>query len=153
VLHSFKTILMQVNNEVDKIIRSNRFNQLESIYGGVDPIYKEGREFIAEYSLTLIKEPRPEQVNLIICNDMLLLVEEESKKLMKKIMVDKNFFTRREEDNKIYRNMITIHSDGFMTFTVGLEEVNANRAEEIYQVLKKITKDSGEQVVVQVLGT
>ncbi len=72
---------------------------------------------------------------------------------MKKILVDKNFFARREEDNKIYRNMITIHSDGLMTFTVGSEEVNANRAEEVYQVLKKITKDTGEQAIVQVIGT
>lgn len=38
---------------------------------------------------------------------------------MKRIEVDKNFFARREEDNKIYKNMVTIHSDGFMTFTVG----------------------------------
>jgi hypothetical protein len=26
---------------------------------------------------------------------------------------------RREEDNKIYRNMVTIHFDGFTTFTTG----------------------------------
>lgn len=72
---------------------------------------------------------------------------------MKRIPVDKNFFARREEDNKIYKNMVTIHSDGFMTFTSGSEEINANKAEEVYQALKKIAIDSGEQVVVQVLGT
>jgi len=49
--------------------------------------------------------------------------------------------------------MVTIHSDGFMTFTSGAEDINANRAEEVYQVLKRITRDSGQQVVVQVLGT
>ena len=49
--------------------------------------------------------------------------------------------------------MVTIHSDGFTTFTTGSEEVNANKAEEVYQVLKKITKDTGQNVVVQVLGT
>ena len=49
--------------------------------------------------------------------------------------------------------MITIHSDGFMTFTAGTDDINANRAEEVYQALKKITKDSGQNVVVQVLGT
>lgn len=72
---------------------------------------------------------------------------------MKRIPVDKNFFARREDDNKTYKNMVTIHSDGFMTFTAGSEEINANKAEEVYQVLKKIAIDSGEQVVVQVLGT
>ena len=49
--------------------------------------------------------------------------------------------------------MITIHSDGFMTFTSGAEDINANRAEEVYQALKKITKDTGQNVYVQVLGT
>jgi hypothetical protein len=36
--------------------------------------------------------------------------------------------------------MITIHSDGFMTFTVGIEDIFANKANEIYQILKGITK-------------
>jgi len=49
--------------------------------------------------------------------------------------------------------MVTIYSDGFITFTAGSDEINANKAEEVYQSLKKITIDSGEQVVVQVLGT
>ena len=49
--------------------------------------------------------------------------------------------------------MVTIHSDGFTTFSSGSEDINANRAEEVYQVLKKITRDTGQQVVVQVLGT
>lgn len=49
--------------------------------------------------------------------------------------------------------MITIHSDALMTFTVGSAEVNVNRAEEVYQVLKKITKDTGEQAIIQVIGT
>jgi len=55
---------------------------------------------------------------------MLLVVEEKTHKVSKRITVDSQFFTRREEDNKIYRNMVTIHSDGFMTFTTGPEEVN-----------------------------
>jgi hypothetical protein len=80
-------------------------------------------------------------------------VDEETLRPVKFIKVTENFFARREEDNKIYRNMITIHSDGFMTFTSGSEDINANKAEEAYQVLKKITKDSGQQVVVKVEGT
>lgn len=49
--------------------------------------------------------------------------------------------------------MVTIHSDGFITFTAGSDDVNANRAEEVYQQLRKITKDSGQLVYVNVLGT
>ena len=40
-----------------------------------------------------------------------------------------------------------------MTFTAGSEDLKANIAQEMYQSLKKITKDSGQQVYVQVLGT
>ena len=49
--------------------------------------------------------------------------------------------------------MITIHADGFVTFTAGADDINANRAEEVYQALKKISKDSRQTVDVQVLGT
>lgn len=49
--------------------------------------------------------------------------------------------------------MITIHSDGFMTFTVGIDDIYANKANEIYQLLKGITKESGQLVCVTVLGT
>jgi hypothetical protein len=42
-LHHFKTILTQVNNEVDKIIRRNRLNQLEQEYGSICPIYSDKR--------------------------------------------------------------------------------------------------------------
>ena len=60
---------------------------------------------------------------------------------------------RREEDNKIYRNMITIHSDGFTTFTTGSDEVFAKKAEEVYEQLKKITKETSQLVFISVLGT
>lgn len=76
---------------------------------------------MAEYPLLFIKDPRPEPVNLVICSDLILIVDEETKKLTKVVKLDENFFARREEDNKIFRNMITIHSDGFMTFTSGSE--------------------------------
>lgn len=37
---------MQVNNEVDKIIRRNRLNQIDMEFGAQEPIYVEGREFL-----------------------------------------------------------------------------------------------------------
>jgi hypothetical protein len=64
-----------------------------------------------------------------VFSDLLLVVEEQSRKVLRRVVVDDSFFPRREEDNKIYRNMITIHSEGFTTFTAGPEDVNANRAE------------------------
>lgn len=67
--------------------------------------------------------------------------------------VNEEFFARREEDNKIYRNMVTIHSDGFLTFTVGNDDLFAGKAEEIYGVLRGITKESGQLVYISVLGT
>ena len=48
---------------------------------------------------------------------------------MKIVKVNEHFFARREEDNKVYRNMITIHDDGFTTFTAGSDDINANKAE------------------------
>ena len=66
---------------------------------------------------------------LIICSDLLLIVDEETKKISKLVKITEHFFARRQEDNKVYRNMITIHSDGFMTFTAGTDDINANRAE------------------------
>jgi hypothetical protein len=117
---NFKKILTQVNDEVDKIIRRTRMNQLEQELSTPDfPIFSEKREYLNEYSLTLIKEPRPEQISLVVFNDLLLIVEEATRKLLRRIQVTEEFFVRREEDNKIYRNMVTIHFDGFTTFTTG----------------------------------
>jgi hypothetical protein len=127
---NFKKILTQVNDEVDKIIRRTRMNQLEREFSTPEfPIFQEKREFLNEYTLTLIREPRPELVSLVVFNDLLLVVDEATRKLQRRILVNDDFFVRREEDNKIYRNMITIHSDGFTTFTTGSDEVNAKRAE------------------------
>jgi adenylate kinase len=80
----------------------------------------------------LIKEPKPEQVILYIFNDLILIVEEQTRKIFKRVVVDESFFPRREEDNKIYRNMVTIHSDGFMTFTAGPEDLKINKIVEVY---------------------
>ena len=45
-LKQFNGILTQVNNEVDKIIRRNRLNQLDNEYGSIVPIYEKDREFL-----------------------------------------------------------------------------------------------------------
>lgn len=84
---------------------------------------------------------------------MILIVDGLTHKPLKRLTVDENFFARMEEDNKIYKNMITIHSHGFITFTAGSEDINANKAADLIKVLKKITKDSGQQAVVKVIGT
>lgn len=83
----------------------------------------------------------------------MLIVEESTRKLQRRIPVTDDFFVRREEDNKIYRNMITIHSDGFTTFTTGSDEVYAKKAEEVYEQLKKITQETSQLVFISVLGT
>lgn len=45
-LKQFTNRLTQVNNEVDKIIRRNRLNQLDGEYGTIVPIYEKDREFL-----------------------------------------------------------------------------------------------------------
>lgn len=93
---NFKKILTQVNDEVDKIIRRTRMNQLEREFSTVDaPIFSEGREFLSEFGLTLIREPRPEPVTLVVFSDLLLIVEEPSRKLLRRIPVTEEFFVRR----------------------------------------------------------
>lgn len=83
----------------------------------------------------------------------MLVVEEPSRKLLRRIPVGEEFFVRREEDSKIYRNMVTVHADGFTTFTTGSEEVNAKKAEEVYEALRRITKQTAQLVHISVLGT
>jgi hypothetical protein len=65
---------------------------------------------------------------LFVLSDLLLVVEEPSRKLIKTVPVNEDFFARREEDNKIYRNMVTVHSDGFMTFTFGSDDLLSGKA-------------------------
>lgn len=77
---------------------------------------------------------------LICFTDFVLIIEELTRKIFKWISIDDKFFPRREEDNKTYRNIITIHSDGFLTFTAGNEDKNYNKVEEVYQLLRGITK-------------
>lgn len=43
---------------------------------------------------------------------------------MKQINIDNNFYVRREEDNKTYRNIVKIHSDkiGFIMISAGMHD-------------------------------
>jgi hypothetical protein len=150
----FKKVLTQVNDEVDRIMRRMKLNDLDREFASPEhPIYLNSREYLAEYPLSLIREPNPQQVTLVILSDLLLVVEEPSRKLLKSVPVNEEFFARREEDNKNYRNMVTIHSDGFLTFTAGSDDLFAGKAEEVYKVLRGITKESGQLVYISVLGT
>lgn len=49
--------------------------------------------------------------------------------------------------------MVTVHSDGFLTFTAGSDDLFAGRAAEVYNLLKSITKESGQLVYISVIGT
>jgi hypothetical protein len=51
---------------------------------------------------------------------MIIMVEQNTRKKLRIIPINEDFFARSEEDNKIFKNMVTIHSDGLMTFTAGL---------------------------------
>lgn len=126
---AFKKMLTQVNNEVDRIMRRMKLNDLDREFSSPEqPIYTEKREYLNEFSLSVIREPYPQPVTLLVLSDLLLVIEEPSRKLLKSIPVNEDFFARREEDNKIYRNMVTVHSDGFMTFTFGSDDLLAGKA-------------------------
>ena len=68
------------------------------------------------------------------------MVIDDSRKIIKWIQIDQNFYVRREEDSKIYRNIIKIHSDGFMTFSAGSEDKNFNKAEQFYELLCRVSQ-------------
>jgi len=47
--------------------------------------------------------------------------------------VDEKFYVRREDDSKVYRNVIKIHSsEGYVTISTGNDEKNLKKAEEMY---------------------
>lgn len=66
-----------------------------------------------------IHEDRKQNVNIYIFNDCLIVVHNGYKKIIKWINIDQNFYVRREEDNKTYKNVVKIHSDGYITFSAG----------------------------------
>jgi hypothetical protein len=47
---------------------------------------------------------------------------------------------RREEDSKIYKNIIKVHSDGFVTFSAGPEDKNVSKAESYFSLLQRVSK-------------
>lgn len=61
-----------------------------------------------------------EPVFLFAFTDLVLIIDE-SRKVLYRIDIDSNFYARREEDNKTYRNIIKIYSkqNGFLTFSAG----------------------------------
>lgn len=63
---------------------------------------------------------------------------------------------RREEDNKTYRNMVKIHSNGFTTFSAGNQDRHYAKAESFFKILKGLSKnniDVDRMVYVHVIGT
>jgi hypothetical protein len=94
---------------------------------------------------------------IVFCfTDLIIVAEESTRKKIRYILVDEKFYVRREDDNKIYKNVIKLHSvDGFMTLTTGNEDKNFQKAEELFKILSKVQKttESSLLVYVQVLGT
>ncbi len=93
---------------------------------------------------------------LFVFTYLILIVDENTRKKLYYIKADKKFYVRREDDSKIYRNIIKIHSkEGYVTITTGKEDKNVKKVEELFETLKKVQKttESKELVYVQVLGT
>ena len=113
---------------MDKLYRSNRLNQLEQEFGTEErPIYIEKREFMEEFSLFFVRDEKLEPVIVFVFSDFVMVIDEH-RKILKWVDIDANFYVRREEDNKIYRNIIKIHSEGFLTFSAGSEDKHFNKA-------------------------
>lgn len=86
-----------------------------------------------------MKDEKLEPVEVFLFNDFLMVIDE-NRKIIKWIIINENFYVRREEDNKIYRNIIKVHSDGFLTFSAGSEDKNFNKAEQFFSLLQKVSK-------------
>lgn len=84
------------------------------------------------------------------------MVDEATRKIIKRININDKYYVRREEDSKVYRNVIKIHSDGFTNFSAGPEERHQKKIGEIFQILEDISSESQGMtnlVYCQVLGT
>ena len=113
-------------------------------------------EYLNEFKVLLIYQEKFLSVILFAFTHLILIVEENTRKKLYYIEVDEKFYVRREEDSKVYKNIIKIHSkDGYVSVSTGNDEVNLRKVEELYAVLKKIQKttESKELIYVQVLGT
>lgn len=125
----FVASLVKINNTVDATFRRNRLHQLEQEFGTEErPIFEPKREFMEEFQLFLVKEDQLTPVIVFVFNDSCMVIDSETRKVWKWIKIDEGFFVRREEDNKIYRNIIKVHSDGFITFSAGGDDKNFNKA-------------------------
>lgn len=95
---------------------------------------------------------------LFVFNDLLILIDE-NRRILKEIKIDNNFYVRREEDNKTYRNIVKIHSDsfGFLTLSAGNQDRHYAKADALFKLLKSLCQSKGENidrmVYVHVIGT
>ena len=67
----------------------------------------------------MIRDDKLESILLYIFSDLLLVVDDNTRKILKRINVNDKYYARREEDSKVYRNVIKVHSDGFTNFSAG----------------------------------
>jgi len=60
---------------------------------------------------------------MFIFSDLVIIIDE-SRRVLHWLNIDSNFYARREEDNKTYRNIVKIYSSecGFLTFSAGSED-------------------------------
>jgi hypothetical protein len=96
-------------------------------------------------------------VLVLVFNDIVVVVNKQSREIIKWIKVNENFYVRREEDSKTYKNIIKIHSDGFITFSAGQGDNGFSRAENFYHLLQRVSQENDQQnsrmVYVHVIGT
>ena len=65
---------------------------------------------------------------LFVFTYLILIVDENTRKKLYYIKADKKFYVRREDDSKVYRNIIKIHSkEGYVTITTGKEDKNVKK--------------------------
>jgi hypothetical protein len=86
------------------------------------------------------------------------MMVDENRKVLYWIDIDSNFYVRREEDNKTYRNIVKIYSkeNGFLMLSAGNEDRHFVKVENIYNILKeqsKNYKDIDRIIYVHVIGT
>ena len=73
-----------------------------------------------EFSCFIVKELKIIAAIVFCFTDLIIVAEELTRRKIRYIMVDEKFYVRREDDNKVYRNVIKLHSvEGFMSLTTG----------------------------------
>lgn len=94
-----------------------------------------------EFSLFFVRDEKLEPVTVYVFSDFVMVIDEH-RKILRWVNIDENFYVRREEDNKIYRNIIKIHSEGFLTFSAGSEDKHFNKAEQFFTLLQRVSKEN-----------